>query len=102
MAISAADVRNLREKTGAPMMDCKKALEATGGELSWLADGGAWFVGPEDERWDLAMLITQNSLEDFFAFATNEAYLAGVGHRDAAVEDVRMLALDLRRPAISP
>ncbi len=33
MAISAADVRNLREKTGAPMMDCKKALvEADGDE----------------------------------------------------------------------
>ena len=77
-------------------------LEATGGEISWMGRGGPLFVGPVAERWDLAMLITQNSLEDFFAFATNEAYLAGVGHRDAAVEDVRMLALDLRRPAISP
>ncbi len=32
MAISAADVRSLREKTGAPMMDCKKALDLTGGD----------------------------------------------------------------------
>ncbi|MEX1025952.1 MAG: translation elongation factor Ts [Planctomycetota bacterium] len=33
MAISASMVRELREATGAAMMDCKKALEATGGDL---------------------------------------------------------------------
>ena len=32
MAITAAQVRNLREQTGAGMMDCKRALEATGGD----------------------------------------------------------------------
>ena len=29
MAISAADVKNLREMTGVGMMDCKKALTAS-------------------------------------------------------------------------
>jgi elongation factor Ts len=38
MAISAADVRNLREKTGAPMMDCKKALEASEGDFDAAED----------------------------------------------------------------
>ena len=38
MAISAADVRSLREKTGAPMMDCKKALDATGGDFEAAED----------------------------------------------------------------
>jgi len=38
MAISASDVRNLREKTGAPMMDCKKALDATGGDFEAAED----------------------------------------------------------------
>jgi elongation factor Ts len=33
MMISAALVKELREKTGAGMMDCKKALSETGGEL---------------------------------------------------------------------
>lgn len=32
MAISASDVKALREKTGAGMMDCKKALEECGGD----------------------------------------------------------------------
>jgi elongation factor Ts len=31
--VSAADVKALRERTGAPMMDCKQALEEAGGDL---------------------------------------------------------------------
>ena len=33
MAYTAADVKNLRERTGAGMMDCKKALEETDGDV---------------------------------------------------------------------
>lgn len=33
MAITAALVKELRERTGSGMMECKKALEATGGDL---------------------------------------------------------------------
>lgn len=33
MEISATMVKELRQKTGAPMMDCKKALSETGGDL---------------------------------------------------------------------
>ncbi|WP_066555145.1 translation elongation factor Ts [Croceicoccus bisphenolivorans] len=38
MAYTAADVKNLREKTGAGMMDCKKALEETNGDLEAAVD----------------------------------------------------------------
>ena len=33
MAVSAADVKQLRDKTGAGMMDCKRALEESGGDI---------------------------------------------------------------------
>ena len=33
MSIKASDVKNLRDKTGLGMMECKKALEAAGGNL---------------------------------------------------------------------
>ena len=40
MAITAAQVKELREMTGAGMMDCKKALTATDGDfdkaIEWL------------------------------------------------------------------
>ncbi|MCL2428576.1 MAG: translation elongation factor Ts, partial [Alphaproteobacteria bacterium] len=37
-AITAAMVKDLREKTGAGMMDCKKALAETGGEIEQAVD----------------------------------------------------------------
>jgi hypothetical protein len=55
-------------------------------------------VGPEDERWDLVVLIRQASVADFFAFAGNEGYLAGIGHRTAALEDSRLLPIVERGP----
>lgn len=38
MAYTAADVKNLRERTGAGMMDCKKALDETGGDIEAAVD----------------------------------------------------------------
>ena len=38
MAYTATDVKNLRERTGAGMMDCKKALDETGGEFEAAVD----------------------------------------------------------------
>ena len=44
MAVTAQMVKELREKTGAPMMDCKKALDATDGNMeeaiTWLREKG--------------------------------------------------------------
>ncbi len=38
MTITAADVKSLRERTGLPMMDCKKALEEAGGDQDKAVD----------------------------------------------------------------
>lgn len=68
-------------------------LTATGGEIMFLGDGGQYLIGPQDERWDLVMLIRQNSLQDFMSFSSNEAYQVVLGHRTAALEDSRLLPL---------
>ena len=68
-------------------------LAASGGEIAFLGDGRAWLIGPPDERWDLVMLIRQSSAAAFLAFASNAAYLAGIGHRTAALADSRLLPL---------
>ncbi len=39
MAYTATDVKNLRERTGAGMMDCKKALDEAGGDIEAAVDG---------------------------------------------------------------
>jgi len=68
-------------------------LEESGGELLLLGDGGEFFIGPGDEQWDVVMLVKQGSVESFFAFASNSAYLAGTGHRTAAILDSRFLPI---------
>lgn len=44
MSVSATEVKALRDKTGAGMMDCKKALESAGGDMNkavdWLREKG--------------------------------------------------------------
>lgn len=72
-------------------------LTATGGSVAFFATGGHHLVGPPEERWDLVMAVTQASVQDFLAFASDEAYLAGVYHRTAALEDSRLLPLVERR-----
>ena len=58
----------------------------------------SFLIGPSDERWDLAMLVRQSSLQAFMAMASNEPCLAGLGHRTAAIEDSRLLPLLERLP----
>ena len=38
MAVTAQQVKELRESTGVGMMDCKKALEETGGDMEAAVD----------------------------------------------------------------
>jgi hypothetical protein len=68
-------------------------LRETGGDLLYLGSGGDYLIGPDEEGWDMAMLVRQRSVEDFLAFASHEAYLAGIGHRTAALSDSRILPL---------
>jgi len=68
-------------------------LTETGGEIMFLGDGGQNLIGPQTERWDLVMLIRQNSLQDFMSFSSNEDYQVVLGHRTAALEDSRLLPI---------
>jgi uncharacterized protein (DUF1330 family) len=68
-------------------------LRKSGGELLFMGEGGPFLIGPGAERWDRAMLIRQKSTGAFLAFAVAEAYLAGIGHRTAALSDSRLLPL---------
>lgn len=68
-------------------------LRESGGDVLFLGSGGSFLIGPADEKWDMAMLVRQTSVASFIAFASHKSYLAGLGHRTAAVEDSRLLPL---------
>ncbi|MEE0967059.1 MAG: translation elongation factor Ts [Bacilli bacterium] len=83
MAISAKLVKELREKTGAGMMDCKKALEACNGDIEasfdWLREKGIAKAAKKADRiaaegltafvvdGNKAALVEVNSETDFVA-----------------------------------
>ena len=83
MAISAKLVKELREKTGAGMMDCKKALEACDGNLEasfdWLREKGIAKAAKKADRiaaegltafvidGNAASIVEVNSETDFVA-----------------------------------
>jgi len=74
-------------------------LKESGGEVVFIGEGGDYFIGPQEERWDLVLLVRQKSLAAFMAFVSNPEYQAGIGHRIAALEDSRLLPLvELKSP----
>ena len=68
-------------------------LEAAGGEVLFTAEGGHLLIGPGDARWDLVLLVRHASVETFMGMASDQEYLAGIGHRTAALQDSRLLPL---------
>jgi len=71
-------------------------LTEAGGELILMGDGGHPLIGPTDERWDRVLIVRHAAPQAFLSFASNAAYLAGLGHRTAALEDSRLFPLVVR------
>lgn len=69
-------------------------LQENGSELLYKGKGGQFTIGPSDESWDLVLLVKHKSVQDFLSFAQNKSYLEIVGHRNASLEDSRLLALE--------
>ena len=114
MAITAAMVKELREKTSAGMMDCKKALVETNGDMSaaidWLRERGIAKAAKKSDRvaaeglcsvaieGNTAVIFELNSETDFVA--KNEQFLTLldklgkilVANKPATVEDVRLMS----------
>jgi uncharacterized protein (DUF1330 family) len=68
-------------------------LEAAGGSLLYAGNGNGFLIGPTGRGWDQVLLVRHKSVQAFMTFATDKAYLAGAGHRTAALEDSRLLPL---------
>ena len=68
-------------------------LSDVGGEVVFSGHSLPFLIGPVDEKWDAVLLVRHQSAEIFLSFAQNEKYLAGVGHRTAALADSRLLPI---------
>ena len=59
----------------------------------WAGRPDAVVTGPTDEKWDLAFIAEYPNAAAFLAMVTNPDYREHVKHRQAAVEDSRLIRM---------
>jgi uncharacterized protein (DUF1330 family) len=67
-------------------------LAAVGGRLLNAVEAKETVIGPEEGEWDMALLVEYPSRKRFLEMAANPDYLAVHAHREAALEDSRLIA----------
>ena len=100
--ITAAAVKELREKTGAPMMDCKKALTESGGDaeaaFDWLRKKGLAAAAKKSGRVAAEGLVGVASMANKAAMVEVNAETDFVARNDtfqALVQAVAQIALEV-------
>lgn len=56
-----------------------------GGRVVWMSAPTAVLIGPPDDAWDTAFVVTYRDAAAFLALTKDPAYLKAAEHRDAAV-----------------
>ena len=64
-----------------------------GGRQIWVGRPEVVVTGPADERWDLAFIAEYPGAGAFLAMVTDPEYRELVGHRQAGVEDSRLIRM---------
>jgi uncharacterized protein (DUF1330 family) len=87
-----------REATGAEAYaaygrESEPVFTKLGGRIVWRGRFELMLIGPTDERWDLAFIAEYPSVQAFVAMIRDPVYREAVRHRQAAVEDSRLIRL---------
>jgi uncharacterized protein (DUF1330 family) len=69
-----------------------------GGRQFWLGQFEQMLIGPPDERWDLVFIAEYPSADAFIEMVRDPVYREAVQHRQAAVEDSRLIRLRPLQP----
>ncbi|TCD16483.1 DUF1330 domain-containing protein [Oricola cellulosilytica] len=90
-----------RETTGAEAYqaygrESARIFKRVGGRIVWSGDFALMLIGPEDEVWDHCFIAEYPSARAFVAMVKDPAYQDAVIHRQAAVEDSRLIRLSPR------
>ncbi len=65
-----------------------------GGSIVWRGRFELMLIGPEAERWDLCFIAQYPCVAAFVAMIRDPIYREAVKHRQAAVEDSRLIRLE--------
>ncbi|MGO9357557.1 MAG: DUF1330 domain-containing protein [Xanthobacteraceae bacterium] len=64
-----------------------------GGKIVWRGDFQFMLIGPAEERWDEVFIAQYPSADAFIEMLRDPVYREAVKHRQAAVEDSRLIRL---------
>ena len=64
-----------------------------GGKIIWRGTFELMLIGPAEERWDLCFIAQYPSVAAFVEMIRDPVYREAVKHRQAAVEDSRLIRL---------
>lgn len=92
-----------REATGAEAYaaygrESGPVFRRLGGRIAWSGDFRLMLIGPESERWDVCFIAEYPDAAAFVAMIRDPVYREAVRHRQAAVEDSRLVRLAPRQP----
>ncbi len=68
-------------------------FQSVGGEIVWRGRPDLVFIGPETEKWHIAFIARYPDAKAFLSMVMNPDYQAIVHHRQAAVEDSRLIRM---------
>lgn len=69
-----------------------------GGKQFWVGRFDLMLIGPADERWDIVFIAEYPSKDAFVEMIRDPVYREAVKHRQAAVEDSRLIRLSPLNP----
>ena len=73
--------------------ESEPVFASLGGKIVWRGKFELMLIGPETERWDLCFVAEYPSVAAFVAMIREPTYREAVKHRQAAVEDSRLIRL---------
>lgn len=82
-----------REAYAAYGKESAPVFHGVGGKIIWRGAFELMLIGPREERWDICFVAEYPSVTAFAAMLRDPIYREAVKHRQAAVEDSRLIRL---------
>ena len=108
MSFTAKDVQALRQSSGAGMMDCKKALESTNGDMEaakqWLREKGLAASAKRDDRENtqgVVALVVKGNVGAIVKLKCETDFVAGSDQFKAEAETMAALVADKGEAAVA-
>ncbi|WP_158586834.1 DUF1330 domain-containing protein [Aurantiacibacter zhengii] len=80
------------------MQATRPMIERAGAKLSFIGQPMETLIGPQDEKWDLMLLVEYPSIEAFFTHTQSADTRDTIHHRQAALADSRLIPVVPGRP----